>query len=175
MTNIELLRKKLEKDGFKIVKEVKGEIVPELSLQILPGKAVSTKDSRRKTLRSFTPFFIKDCDSAKLSSASLTAIEELRQEIRVCEGFKECNSEIPLVDKIAILHINGEPFLVEVEIEPYTEERFRKLGLIEKAENLVNLAKEKFPNHGDFKMGNLGYDSRDNKLKFYDVFPKLSI
>lgn len=174
MEIIEELKSKIKEHGKTIIEERSDFIVPEIFIDSMPGVQVTQGDSRRNKLYRLTPFFIKNHDAGKLSSDNLTPIEEIKNEIIVCSKFEKTNNEhILLVKKIAILYVKEEPFLVEMEIEPFNEQKFKSLELLDKAYQILKIAKEKFKEVGDFKLGNLGYDYRDKKIKFFDVFPIL--
>jgi len=168
---IEKFKRSLQTNSVDILDENNIEGIVELLVDKIPGKKILQTGCMREDLYDFEPFFIKSHDAGKLGG-SLTPLGELRQEIEVCRDFVD--EKILIVEKIAILHLkdSNKVFLVEKKIEPFNEEKWKKNGLYEEALGLCTLAKRIFLEVGDFKLENLGYDKEDNKLKFFDVFPK---
>lgn len=169
---IDLFKIKLKKANVKIIEDRIVDGFPELVVDKIPGQKIAKRGCMRTELYDFDPFFIKNEDAGKLSDPK-SSIEELRQEVKVCLNFKD--DEILLVDKVAIIHLNkfeSIMFLVERKIEPFDETRWKDRGLYDKACELLKRAKSRFPDIGDFELKDIGYDRKDGKLKFFDVFPK---
>ena len=166
---LDLFKKKLQEGKFKILKEFKVDDFPEIRLNKIPGKDIGK--SNRRQLYDFEHFIIKSCDLHKFGF-NPDKLDDLREEVRACHKYED--KEIKFADKIAIIHVGKNSFLVEKKLIPFEYERWEKSGLLKEAKEILEVAQKKYPNLGDFKLEHIGLDPYDKTMKFFDVFPQKS-
>ena len=164
MKKILELKRNIVKEGILIIKEKKGEYLSEIYLDKIPGKKKNSNGQRRTECYSFNPFFIKNYDAKKLTNKDLPPLEEINLEVKNFFDFKKYgDKEIFLVEKIAILHINQKVYLVEIELNISLNDSQKK-----EMEKLIEIAKERY--NGDIKPENIGFNSHNSRLEFFDSF-----
>lgn len=174
--------KKLEQElkgiGIDILERRDGLVLELVINKLPPSIEPKPKGKMRKYFGELPSFFVKDCDRGKYAESgtdinTLVPLEELKTEI---EKYFEFKNKIPIVEKIAILHLEkfnqNNVFLVEKKLDIYDEETLEKMGFLEDAKKLIGKANYICKPPNEFVLKNIGYDKWEKKLKFFDVFPR---
>ncbi len=153
------------KNGARILKDEKVNGIWELVVDKIPGDPHRGQAGAMRTKRyTLDKFFVKSHDGGK-SGVWKEDIEEIRMEIKACAHFIHQGF---LVEKVAILRLDEESFLVEKLLNTFTLEEWKNHQRYDEAVKLCDSLKFYSP---EFTLKNLGCDPENGKLKFFDVFP----